>query len=130
MLALLPAALAVEAGMRLVPLPRLASFLGVRVGTDPARPPRPDALPLTDRERRSVEAARLVLRRWPVSARCLRRALLVGHALRHRDPVLRIGAARHDGMVHAHAWIEVDGLLPEDTEHGVTYLPLRRARPR
>lgn len=41
---------------------------------------------------------------------CLRRSLVLGHLLRSRKPVLRIGV-RHDGEVgiSAHAWLEIDG---------------------
>jgi hypothetical protein len=124
----LPALARVELGLRRhAPLPELAARLGIRLGTDPIERPRRGA-PLSDRERLDVDAARRMVRRVPAEARCLRRALLIGHALRARDPVLRIGAAKHDGRVHAHAWIEVGGLVPEDTEHGVTFMPLRRAR--
>jgi hypothetical protein len=126
-LRLLPVALRVEAGLRFGTVPRLAKRLGIsmdeRVGT-----PAWGGVPLSPAERRGVDAARRIVRRWPVEARCLRRSLLVGHVLRGRRPALRLGVAKHDGRVHAHAWIEVDGLIPEDTEHGVTFVPLRRAR--
>jgi len=123
----LPTLARVELGLRRnVSLPELASRLGIRLGTDPVGPPRRGA-PLTARERLDADAARRVVRRFPAEARCLRRALLIGHALRARDPVLRIGAAKHDGQIHAHAWIEVGGQVPENTEHGVTFLPLRRS---
>jgi hypothetical protein len=127
---MLPVLVRLETRLRSTPLPQLASRLGVRVGDDREGPPRVGDVPLSSREANDVEATELLLTRWPVRARCLRKALLVGHALAHRDPVLRIGVARHDGEVHAHAWIEVDGLVPERTERDVEFLPLRRARRR
>ena len=126
----IPVLLRIEAGLRRDPVPRLAARLGVRMGTEPDRPPVLGPVELDARERLGVDAARRLVRRWPASARCLRRSLLIGHALRHRGPVLRIGVAKHDGRVHAHAWIEIDGRVPEDLERDVDFTPLRRARRR
>lgn len=40
---------------------------------------------------------------------CLRYSLVAGRVLRRRGPVLRFGTARRNGVMHAHAWIEVEG---------------------
>ncbi|MEX2459226.1 MAG: lasso peptide biosynthesis B2 protein [Actinomycetota bacterium] len=126
----LPVLLRIEAGLRRDPVPRLAARLGVRMGTEPDHPPRLGTVELDAGEQLAADAARRLVRRWPASARCLRRSLLLGHALRHRSPVLRIGVARHDGRVHAHAWIEIDGTVPREFERDVDFTPLRRARRR
>ena len=123
----LPVLLRIESGLRREPLPRLAARLGVHVATGPGRAPALGGLDLSPREALDVDAARRLVRWWPAPARCLRRSLLVGHALRARRPELRIGVARHDGRVHAHAWIEVGGVALQATEGGVDFRPLRRA---
>lgn len=123
---MLPVLLRIEVGLRRTSLPALARRLGIRVQTDPTTPVL-GAPELSSRERADVDAARRLIRRWPAEAVCLRRALLIGYALRGRRPVLAIGAARHDGQVHAHAWIQVDGVVVE--ERSVEHVPLRRARP-
>jgi hypothetical protein len=125
----LPVLARVEAGLRTSTVPRVAGRLGVTLGTDPSGAPRVAPVAFTARESVDVDAARRLVRRWPAEARCLRRSLLIGHALRARRPVLRIGVAKHDGDVHAHAWIEIDGAAIEGVEAGVDFKPLRRARP-
>jgi transglutaminase superfamily protein len=128
-LRMLPALIRIETTLRSTPVPVLAARLGVSF-EEPTGPPRLGNPALSARESSEVEAATLLLERWPVDARCLRRSLLIGHALRARSPVLRIGAAKHDGSIHAHAWIEVDGLASDRIERGVEFRPLRRARRR
>ena len=124
----LPVLARIEAGLRTSSVPAVAARLGVTLGTEPSAPPRVAPVDLSEREAVDVDAARRLVRRWPADARCLRRSLLVGHALRRREPVLRIGVAKHDGRVHAHAWIEIDGAAIEGLEHEVDFKPLRRAR--
>lgn len=108
-------AVAVEAGLRAMSLPRLARAMGVRLEDEgPARsqaPPPAEARPaLAAAEARRVRAAVRVYRAWPTGRVCLRRALVLGRLLRRRAPVLRIGVARPPGEdLHAHAWAEVDG---------------------
>lgn len=62
------------------------------------------------RERARLDVAWRVLRTPPFDATCLRRALVGGYFLRHRDPILRVGVTKKDGQVFAHAWIEIDGV--------------------
>ena len=92
------------------PLPDLAQSLGVPLlaGQTPSAT-EPFVERLTADERRSLRAAARVLRRWPWEDTCLRRALATGHVLRHRSPSLRVGVAKIDGTVKAHAWLEIDG---------------------
>jgi hypothetical protein len=113
------AAAGVEAALRFLRLPTVARLAGVELRLDGGWRPAPSGdLPLTPRESRAVELAVSVLRRGPIDDSCLRRSLLVGHLLRRRRPVLEIGVTKRDGVVRAHAWLEVqgatlDGGLPE-----------------
>ncbi|MEE6287549.1 lasso peptide biosynthesis B2 protein [Georgenia sp. MJ173] len=92
------------------PLPQLARTLGVPLVTDTTRPATELFTErLTREERRSLRAVQRVLRHWPWDDTCLRRALATGHVLRHRGPSLRVGVAKTDGAVRAHAWLEIDG---------------------
>ncbi|MCA1726780.1 MAG: lasso peptide biosynthesis B2 protein [Actinobacteria bacterium] len=125
-LRLLPVLARVELGLRTTSVSELARRLGIAVDGDPI--PRGGA-EFTERERAEADAARRLVRRWPAERRCLRRSLLIGHALRRHDPVLRFGAAKVGDHVHTHAWIEAEGWPAEETEGGVSFRPLRRPRP-
>lgn len=101
-------ALAADVGVRLLPLPRVCPWFGVRLSGD-VSPPGPD---MTLRERRRQRAVGMITRHWPFvdeEAICLRRALLLGWVFRARDPLLRLGVARIDGQIRAHAWLEFNG---------------------
>jgi hypothetical protein len=118
------AAVAIEVGLHVTSLPRLARRLGVRLDFDAAGP-RP--LPAPDRDARTASAIRLAARlagSWPTDARCLRHALLLGHLLRDHDPVLRIGVAKENDQVAAHAWLEIDGVAVTPPSH---FRPLKRS---
>lgn len=101
----------VEIGLRTLRLPRMSRILGIPLGIDPPSR-RPDAIPVTipGWARRRLAAARRALRHWPFGDTCLRKALVGGAMIRSLDPVLRIGVARHEGALKAHAWIELEGL--------------------
>ncbi|MBB5786248.1 lasso peptide biosynthesis B2 protein [Jiangella mangrovi] len=103
----------VEAGLRLATLPRLASLVGVplRFDDDPV-PPAAPSLPaiLGAREVRALYVSERVVRHSPFGDTCLRRALVGGHVLRRRKPALRVGVAKIDGRIQAHAWLEIDGV--------------------
>lgn len=104
------AALGVEATLRLLTLPAAARVAGVGLRLDGGEDGDPcRELRLTQQESRDLELALRVLRRGPVDDSCLRRSLLIGHLLRRRGPVLRIGVAKRDGQVRAHAWLVVEG---------------------
>ena len=99
----------VEIGVRVRPVPSIARALGLRVTGDP---PSGTGRPMTSRERRRRRIVEMMSRHWPLVDRdglCLRRSLLFGWILRARDPVLRIGVAKVDGVVSAHAWLELEG---------------------
>jgi hypothetical protein len=132
--------LRVEAAIRWVRLPRLSEMLGIRLQVDPPthldapaaraadvayRPaPEVELPPALASARRSVDR---LMRLWPLGAGpCLRESLVLGHLIRDRDPVLRLGVARHGYRVRAHAWIEVSGVPINDPE-GFTAFGSRRA---
>lgn len=114
----------IELGLRRSTLPALTERLGVSMASSSAAPAHE---PFTDRlcgpERRAARAVRRVLRHWRWGDTCLRRALALGHVLRHRRPLLRIGVAKRDGVVTAHAWLEIDGRTL-DPEGPATYRSL------
>ncbi|TDE07478.1 lasso peptide biosynthesis B2 protein [Jiangella asiatica] len=109
-------ALVVEVGLRVTTLPRLARLLGAPLRTDDGGDLMPPSTParlgpsLTPATRRRLRAVRRVLRHWPFGDTCLRRALVSGHVLRRLRPVLRVGVAKVDGRIQAHAWLEIDGV--------------------
>ncbi len=122
-------ALAVEIGLRVSTVPRLAEVLGIRLGVysqlDPPRTAAASRLPVAWMAPRSV-AVRRLFTRWPFGDTCLRRALVLGQRLRRLDPVLVIGV-RHDdgGRLAAHAWLVVDGVALDPL--AAQYLPLQEA---
>lgn len=122
---------AIEPLLTAVPLPRLTKLLGIRFGGTAAAPlPRLASSALTPAERRALAAvSRLTHGGRSRDRRCLRHALLSGFVLRRHEPVLRIGAARRDGALTAHAWIECLGGRV-DIDDATTYTPLRRATER
>lgn len=103
-------ALVVEIGLRTLRLPRLSALLGVPLATSaPADPPaEPVIVPRWARRR--LTATRRALKYWPFGDSCLRVALVGGFLVRRLDPVLRIGVAKHEGEIKAHAWLEIGGL--------------------
>jgi hypothetical protein len=105
--------LAVEAGLAVTSLPRLARFLRVPLATDRDDPvvgaDNFGALDtLTRREQRAHWAIDWFLERWLFDGTCLRRSLAFGWFIRSRNPVLRLGMIDDGGNV-AHAWIEAEG---------------------
>ena len=101
----------VEVGLRTMRLPRLSALLGVPLDTAPAQQgTRTEPVIVPRWARRRLRAARRALKHWPFGDSCLRVALVGGFLVRRLDPALRIGVARHDGAVKAHAWLEIEGL--------------------
>lgn len=128
-------AFAVEIAVRMVSLPRLVRWLGFTLATSEGetRPgpvtgtPPPAFDPV---ERRRVRAVRKVMRHWPFGrGACLRQALLLGHLLRARHPVLHLGVkawSRGGGReMTAHAWVHVSGCTIGGAEG---FLPLASRR--
>jgi hypothetical protein len=103
-----------ELGLRLVPLPRLARWMHVPVSLaddSAASPPSASPLVFSLSELRRINAVRRISPHLYGSRRgCLRRALVLGHLLRHRAPVLRLGVHRNDQVFAAHAWLEISGV--------------------
>lgn len=121
-------AVAVETGLRTVPLPRLARVLGIRLVLDggPTTVGDLSAVRLTERERHRLDVTWRVLRHRPFNGTCLRRALLAARVLRHRHHAVRIGVQKVDGEVRAHAWLELDGVaLDPDGVAGFRVLAAR-----
>jgi Transglutaminase-like superfamily len=102
----------VEVGLRFVAADRLAARIGVplRLSKDDAAPPALSDRPFGNRAA-EMRMLRRVLPHWRFhwATPCLREALVSGILLRHRGPNLRLGVARRDGEVVAHAWVEVSG---------------------
>lgn len=85
---------------------------GLQLAMDGAAAPvaMPFEAGLTDRELEQLDIAWRLLRWGPFNGTCLRRAVVGGYFLRHRDPLLRIGVTKTAGKVAAHAWVEVGGV--------------------
>lgn len=110
-LAALVAATGVEIGLRTMRLPRLAKLCGAPlVEEDGVAPRQVESLGLPPRLVVRLRAVRRVMRHWPFGASCLRVALVTGQRIRAVHPVLRVGVAKDDKGVRAHAWLEVDGV--------------------
>ncbi len=124
--ATVPTLAAVLAGMKFVSLPKLASWLGVRVAEgEPVR--SHGTLPaFTAKEKSRIWAAGILSKSLSEEGRCLKRSLVIARALRNRRPIIRIGAARRDGIVHAHAWVEVSGSALDPSVKGGEFAVLRR----
>jgi hypothetical protein len=101
-------ALVVEVGLRLGSLPRLARRLGVPLAAEHADDTARRAVRLDARAQRDWRAVGRVMRHWPGdTGTCLRTALVGGFVLRRLGPRLRIGVAKVEGRVQAHAWLEI-----------------------
>jgi len=105
-------AVRVERALRRGGLESAARIGGVRVGMDgsAARVGTLSEVAFSAREREQLDTAWRLLRQPPFNGTCLRRALVGGYFVRHRDPLLRIGVTKVEGEVSAHAWLEVDGV--------------------
>ncbi|MGN0065019.1 MAG: lasso peptide biosynthesis B2 protein [Nocardioides sp.] len=109
--AALALAVVVEVGLRTLRLPRLSAILGVPLDTLPATTmERTEPVVVPRWARRRLAATRRALKYWPFGDSCLRLALVGGCLVRRLDPTLRIGVAKHDGEIKAHAWLEIEGL--------------------
>jgi hypothetical protein len=121
----------VELGIRLLPLPHVARMAGVHLDTREYEPVgEAERLRLADRTRRQLRATRRVMRHWPFGNTCLRHTLVLGQRLRHLKPVLRVGVAKVDGQVRAHAWLEIDGTYLDPVGGAESYWQLQPARGR
>jgi hypothetical protein len=117
----------VEVGLRSTRLPTLAGLLGVPLTTAPGpsrRPGGPEPLPRWARRR--LAASRRALRHLPFQT-CLRSALVGGFMIRRLDPRLRIGVAKDNGTIRAHAWLVVDGVSLDPTSRDFATVQAIRA---
>lgn len=124
-------AVAVEVGLRTMPLPRLSVLLGAPLDTNSPIPNQDEVRPIMPPwVRRQVKATARILRHWPWGDTCLRSALIIGHRVRALDPVLRVGVARVEGEVRAHAWLEISGVRLDPFGSADSYALLQPAVPR
>lgn len=114
-----------ELALRLLPLRQTAKLFRVSFDSSAARAessPPIDVLPTWAVDR--VRAVRYVMRHWPVDGVCLRDSLVAGHRLRALHPKLKLGVARSESGVAAHAWLEVDGRSLDPSYLHYAELPL------
>ena len=98
-----------EIAVRLVPVRRLASVTGISMeGLTPDTSSLQATLS-SEQIARRTEAVQRVYRVWPRDGSCLRESFVLGFRLRHSRPVLKLGVAKENEEVVAHAWIEIDG---------------------
>ena len=103
-------ALTCECTIRSLSLPQLARLFRVHLVEDPTYGAVDDLDLLPEWARARLRVARRVMRNWPVEGVCLRHSLVAGQRLRTLQPVLKVGVARRNGAVVAHAWLAIDGL--------------------
>lgn len=133
----LPVALAVALGLRVLSLPALTRRLGIALRFDPPAPglagmaaaqsgqaTADRGIILTQGERRALIAVRRLYARLPGSGHCLPATLVLCRLIPRA--VGRVGVRREDGRILAHAWIEVEGVPLEPATHA--FVPLRRAQ--
>lgn len=125
--------LVVEVGLRTATLPRLSRWLGAPLADGPDEALAPGSLraaKLDPRAERQWRAVGRVTRHWPVASTglCLRVALIGGQRLRRLEPRLRVGVAKVDGKITAHAWLEIGDrcLDPLGASQYFTLGPVRR----
>lgn len=108
---------AVRVSLKLVALPRLSGWLGLRLGTERGLASVAatwDEVPENTAE--TLSAVDTILGWWSARSPCLTRALAAGYLLREERPTLRIGALQAGTVRNwaAHAWLEIgDDPLPE-----------------
>lgn len=115
-----------EVAVRTVPLAVLARLYGVTFG--PALDEEADA-PLEELTAWAVRRFRVVsrvMRRWPVQGECLRHALVAGQRLRALHPELKLGVAKVDTEIIAHAWLVIGGRSLDPTSDRYDELPSPR----
>lgn len=100
-------AAAVEAGLRVLPLPRLARLLRVELDLQSTEL----GVPMTVRPP-GWAVQRIMLTRAVLKysgQTCLRNSLVVACRLRPLSPRVRIGVSKTGDRLAAHAWLEVNG---------------------
>lgn len=109
----------IEPGLRDGDLTDVCRTLGIECDLHSADPPATERAVLPRSTRTPVIACQYAVARWPAGDTCLRRCLVLGHRLRHLNPVLRIGVRRDGEKIVAHSWLEIDGrtLDPESSRY-------------
>lgn len=97
----------VEVALRYVPLKMIARVFRVALDANAAVAPTEDMLPAWAVAR--LRVVHVVMGKWPVDGVCLRSALVTGQRLRRLRPTLKLGVARAETGVFAHAWLEIGG---------------------
>jgi hypothetical protein len=113
----------VALGLRVLGLNRLRSWLQRLAplrGAAGQADTRPDAA-ITDRTVRLARIVGIGARRGPLGGQCLHRSLTLWWLLRRRgiDSSLKIGARLEDRDLEAHAWVEREGVILNDSERSV-----------
>ena len=100
---------------------RWLEYLSHNPAPHPATPNHIDAA------RSAARMASIAGRRGTVTATCLRQSLLVYWLLRRRGlaPELKLGVRKQQGVVDAHAWVEIQGESLDP--HPSTHAPFQRA---
>jgi hypothetical protein len=105
-----------EAGLRLFGFRRWQLLLAKRhSGLGDSASATGDKLPLAQRTASIVVAAS---RQGLIKGNCLSQSLVLWHLLRRAgtSPDLRIGVRRSAGRMEAHAWVEFQGVILNDSE--------------
>ncbi len=110
-----------EVALRLAPLTRIAALFRVSLDSGAAVGMPLEVLPPWAASR--VRVVRVVMRKWPVDGVCLRDALVTGQRLRRLRPTLKLGVARSEAGLAAHAWLEIDGRSLDPSSSRYAMLP-------
>lgn len=86
----------------------------------------PSGMARGDELRRAWSAVRRARRLWPVRVMCLQHALVTRRVLEARGivAVVRIGVRREADRLHAHAWVEADGYVLDDSAAHAAFVAL------
>lgn len=110
--------------IRLVGFQKAARVCARVAGQAPLRPSAAGDLPQAEA---FAQLAAIAGRRGPVTTTCLRQALVVRAWLRRRglNAQLRLGVRKSNGVMDAHAWVELDGvpLAQANLDHGAFQAP-------
>lgn len=119
-----------EVALRVAPVQRVCSWFRVPLAFGEHQLIYPSQAPwlvFDDHERRKKRAVqRLAPHLYGDERGCLRRALVLGHLLRQRNPTLHLGVRRTaEGTFGAHAWIEIEGVRLEPDTGWAPFAPVQ-----
>lgn len=112
-----------EVAVRTLPLKRTARLMRVVLVPAPDAAPKPQIDKLPPWAAHRYRVVDHLMSRWPVEGACLRQSLVLGNRLRDLHPVLKLGVRMDDGVIKAHAWLEIDGRSLDATSHHFVELP-------